>query len=143
MEIRKMTSGDYDGVCELWPGTYRLGRSSLDDSREGIEKYLRRIPHTCFVACRNNRIIGAVLSGHDGRRGYLYHMAVAETEQNQGIGSALLETALEEEGIHKAALVVFSDSGNENRFWEKRGFTLRQDRIYRNREIKTSVRFDT
>ena len=141
MEIRTMTIQDYDSVHRLWLNTPGMGLNNLDDSREGIGKYLARNPNTCFVAVEDNRIVGVIISGHDGRRGYIYHTAVAVAERKHGIGSALLNAtlaALEEEGISKVALVVFSYNETGNNFWEKRGFTLRDDLICRNRVIRCS-----
>lgn len=146
MKIRTMTIDDYDKVYELWINTPGMELNDLDDSKDGIEKYLKRNPKTCFVAVKENSIVGVIISGHDGRRGYIYHTAVAVSEQKQGIGSALVNaafTALEKEGINKVALVVFSRNDTGNHFWEKCGFTKRNDLIYRNRQIKNLVRIDT
>lgn len=146
MEIRKMTAEDYDGVYRLWLDTPGMGLNNLDDSREGIERYLRRNPETCFVAQKEGRIVGAIMSGHDGRRGYIYHTAVAIPERRQGIGSALLAAAfgaLEREGINKVALVVFERNQDGNRFWEANGFTSRGDLVYRNKNIREFIRNDT
>jgi ribosomal protein S18 acetylase RimI-like enzyme len=146
MEIRTMSVHDYEGVWQLWLGTPGLGLNNLDDSREGIERYLARNPTTCFVAVEESRIVGVILSGHDGRRGYIYHTAVAAAERRRGIGGALLDAALaalEGEGIAKAALVVFSRNALGGRFWEKRGFTVRDDLIYRNKALKTALQIDT
>ena len=146
MEIRKMTADDYDGVYRLWLDTPGMGLNNLDDSREGIERYLRRNPGTCFVAQKEGRIVGAIMSGHDGRRGYIYHTAVAVPERRQGIGSALLAAAfdaLEREGIKKVALVVFGRNRDGNRFWEANGFTSREDLVYRNKNIREFIRNDT
>jgi len=110
MLIRKMTIDDYDSVYDLWLNTPGIGLNDLDDSRKGIEKYLRRNPETCFVAEKDNKIIGAILCGNDGRRGYIHHTTVAEAERKNGVGTALVEAAinaLEREGINKVALVVF------------------------------------
>lgn len=146
MKIRTMTIDDYDKVYELWINTPGMGLNDLDDSRDGMEKYLKRNPKTCFAAVKENSIVGVIISGHDGRRGYIYHTAVAVSERKQGIGSALVNaafTALEKEGINKVALVVFSRNDTGNHFWEKCGFTKRNDLIYRNRQIKNLVRIDT
>ena len=134
MEIRNMTINDYDEVYNLWINTPGMGLNNIDDSRDGIERYLKRNPETCL------------LSGHDGRRGYIHHTAVAVTERRQGIGKALLNrvlNALEKEGINKVALVAFSKNEIGNRFWEKNGFIVRDDLVYRNKEIKEMVRIDT
>jgi len=146
MEIRKMSIQDYDGVYQLWLNTSGMGLNNLDDSREGIEKYLSRNPNTCFVAIKDDEIIGVIIGGHDGRRGYIYHLAVAANERQQGVASTLVKftvVALAEEGISKVALVVFANNELGNGFWEKQGFTLRNDLIYRNKAIKTVIRIDT
>ena len=107
---------------------------------------MRRNPETCFVAEKDNRIIGVILCGNDGRRGYIYHTAVLVTERKRGVGTALVDAAvkaLKNEGINKAALVVFSKNELGNSFWEKRGFITREDLIYRNRSINELTRIDT
>ena len=146
MKIRLMNQADYDGVYDLWINTPGMGLNKTDDSREGIEKYLRRNPDTCFVAEEGSRIIGVIMSGHDGRRGFIHHTAVKPSGRNRGIGSALVEhamTSLKNEGINKVALVVFNKNEIGNSFWEKRGFTSREDLIYRNKNINDLERIDT
>ena len=141
-----MTLDDYDAVYELWRSTPGMGLNTTDDSREGIGAYLNRNPTTCFVAQEGDRIVGVILSGHDGRRGFIHHTAVSGERQKNGIGSALVERAmqaLELEGIHKVALVVISRNEKGNAFWEKRGFTHRDDLVYRNRSITELTRIDT
>lgn len=146
MQIRKMMIEDYEGVYKLWMSTSGMGLNNLDDSKEGIEKYLLRNPNTCFVAEDGDTIVGVIISGHDGRRGYIYHTAVADDKRNQGIGGALLQSALvalEKEKINKVALVVFAHNEIGNEFWEKRGFSKRTDLTYRNKAIKEMSRIDT
>ncbi len=146
MEIRKMTSEDYDRVYALWLSTPGMGLNTTDDSRAGIEKYLARNPATCFVAEEGGEIIGVILAGHDGRRGFIHHTAVKLDARNRGIGSGLVDRAmraLEAEGIQKVALVVFTRNEIGNGFWEKRGFTRREDLTYRNRAIRALTRIDT
>lgn len=146
MQIRKMTIEDYEGVYKLWMSTKGMGLNNLDDSKDGIEKYLLRNPTTCFVAVDGDVIVGVIISGHDGRRGYIYHTAVADDKRNQGIGGDLLQSvleALEKEKISKVALVVFEHNEIGNEFWEKRGFSKRTDLIYRNKTIKEMSRIDT
>jgi len=146
MTIRTMTTSDYDPVYRLWRNTPGMGLNATDDSRAGIERYLRRNPSTCFVAEDGEEIVGAILAGHDGRRGFIYHTAVAIPFRGRGIGKALVDramTALEQEGINKAALVVFSKNESGNDFWEKLGFSVRDDLNYRNKNIKSLDRIDT
>lgn len=100
------------------------------DEREHIESYLARNPTMSFVATENGKIIGAVLCGHDGRRGYLHHLAVAETHQKKGIGKKLTERCLESLrniGIQKCHLFVYHTNTNGKVFWEKIGWSMRSD----------------
>lgn len=138
MEIRKMIINDYEGVYQLWINTPGMGMRSVDDSKEGIAKYLNRNPETCFVAESQNKIIGVILSGHDGRRGYIHHTAVNDTVRKQGIGTALVNTAIEalkKQGINKVALMVFRTNNLGNSFWESQGFEDRNDLVYRNKSL--------
>jgi len=146
MKIRNMRLDDYDNVYALWLSCPGMRLNDLDDSREGIAKYLARNPDTCFVAEERGEIVGAILTGHDGRRGYISHTAVSPAHQRQGIGRQLVEAALEaleQEGIHKVCLVAFADNEQGNAFWKKMGFTQRPDLIYRNRALVDMVRIDT
>ena len=144
--IRTMEFQDYDRVYDLWINTPGMGLNTVDDSREGIQRYLRRNPQTCFVAEEDGKIIGAVMAGHDGRRGFIYHTAVRSEYQGRGIGKSLVERAmdgLEQEGIHKTVRVVFKRNVSGNGFWEKIGFESRDDLVYRNRAIHEIERMDT
>lgn len=146
MIIRKMKLSDYETVYSLWLSCKGMGLNDLDDSRTGIEKFLKRNPETCFVAEINDKLIGVIMAGNDGRRGYIYHTAVHPDFRNQGIARTLVETvmkALKECGISKVALVVFERNQSGNDFWEKLGFTVRDDLVYRNRSIVEMVRIDT
>ena len=94
MTIRKMILQDYDGVYALWMSCKNMGFNDVDDSRAGIEKFLRRNPDTSFVAEENGAIIGVILGGQDGRRGYIYHLSVAEGHRRQGVGALLTDRCL-------------------------------------------------
>ena len=146
MIIRRMNIDDYDAVYALWLSCPGMGLNDIDDSRAGIGKYLKRNPNTCFVAVEDGRVVGAILAGHDGRRGYISHTAVAPNHQRRGIGAKLVEAALDgfkAEGIAKVALVAFARNESGNAFWERQGFTVREDLIYRNRALAEIVRMDT
>jgi ribosomal protein S18 acetylase RimI-like enzyme len=121
---------DYDEVYQLWKATPGMGLRSLDDSKEGIAKFISRNPSTNFVAVENGSIIGTVLSGHDGRRGFLYHTCVKASCQRRSIGRKLVEkviAAMQQEGIMKLSLVCFSDNENGNQFWESLGWINREE----------------
>lgn len=146
MKIRVMEISDYEKVYALWMSCKNMGFNNLDDSKEGIEKFLKRNPDTSFVAVENDAVVGIVLAGHDGRRGYVYHMSVAENYRKQGVGTQLMshcEDALKREGINKAALLVFNRNEAGNAFWEKQGFTVREDVAYRNKALAEIIRIDT
>ena len=136
--IRPMIIEDYDNVYRLWTLTKGMGLNNLDDTKTGINIFLQRNPNTCFVATFHNEIIGTIISGHDGRRGYIYHTAVSEKFRKKGIGQKLVTSslsALKTEGINKVALVIFSKNKLGNLFWEKIGFRKREDLIYRDKTI--------
>lgn len=146
MNIRIMTADDYSAVYELWRSCTGIGLNHIDDSKEGITKFLARNPETCFVAESESKITGVILAGNDGRRGYIYHLAVTPEYRKQGIASKLLSAALQslkKIGINKAALVVFGKNKSGNDFWEKMGFTKREDLIYRNKALSEFSRIDT
>jgi N-acetylglutamate synthase len=136
MEIRLMRPPDYASVYKLWQDTEGMGLNSTDDTEDAIRRYLARNPGTSFVAEKNYEIIGALLCGTDGRRGYIYHAAVHREYRNLGAGRAMLQAAMQAlaaEGISKAALVVFASNASGNRFWEQNGFAARTDLVYRNK----------
>ena len=144
--IRTMTLSDYDSVYQLWHSTPGMGLNTIDDSREGIEKYLKRNPTTSFVAEQDGRIVGVIMAGHDGRRGYIYHTAVLPEYRGHGIAGQLVNhamAALEKEGISKAALVAFKSNDIGNGFWEHIGFTEREDLVYRNKNTRALEKIDT
>ena len=145
MRIRVMTIDDYEQVYSLWLQTPHMGLNNLDDTRESLTRYLARNPETSFVAEDEDRIIGVILGGHDGRRGFIYHAAVDKSTQRHGIGAALVDAvmeALKQEGINKVALVAYRDNQDGNAFWEKQGFATRTDLNYRNKEINEAKRID-
>ena len=107
--IKTMTINDYEELFTMWQMTPNMGLRSLDDSREGIAFFLRRNPSTSFVAHEDGKLVGAILAGHDGRRGYIYHTVVLPEYRGRGIASALVDAAvkvLQEEGITRVCLNV-------------------------------------
>lgn len=146
VKIRAMSISDYDGVYHLWMNTPGMGLNTTDDSRDGIEKYLKRNATSSFVAECDGKIIGVIMAGHDGRRGYIHHTAVLPAYRGRGIGKRLVDcamSALEKEGINKVALVAFKKNEIGNGFWEKIGFADRDDLVYRNKNIHALNRIDT
>jgi ribosomal protein S18 acetylase RimI-like enzyme len=124
---------DYNQVYKLWSGIKGFGIRSLDDSREGIEIFLKRNPHTSVVAEDNGKIIGSILCGHDGRRGSMYHVCVDQTYRKLGVGHQMVLEALNrlrDEGINKVSLIAFGANAAGNEFWNKIGWSYRDDLNY-------------
>lgn len=123
--IRPMQIDDYQQVAELWRNTPGMGMSEIDDSEQGIAAFLAYNPSLNFVALFGQIIVGVIMCGYDGRRATLYHMAVAQNQQGQGIGSALLqqlEQQLVANNISRGRLLVFADNQLGNCFWIKKGW---------------------
>ena len=141
---RQVTIDDYDQLFELWNSTEQSRRAlnPVDDSREGIERYLKRNPNTCFAAVQDGRIIGVILTGHDGRRGIIHHMCVHPEFRRMNIAAhlvSLAEEALKKEGIQKVFGLVFTDNEAGNLFWEKQGYFLRTNLNYRNKSLNIEI----
>ena len=139
-----VTIDDYDAIYELWISTEQSKRAlnPVDDTREGIERYLKRNPNTCFAAVKDGKIIGVILTGHDGRRAIIHHMCVHKDYRRMGIAAhlvSLAENALKEEGIQKIFGLVFKDNDPANAFWEAQGYTLRTNLNYRNKSLNDGV----
>ena len=131
--IRTMTMEDYEGVYALGTKIRGFGLRSVDDSREGIERFLRRNPTTSVVAVEDGKVVGSILCGHDGRRGCLYHVCVDEGYRRRGIGKAMVVKAMEElekEEINKVCLIAFTRNDIGNAFWNTIGWTKRLDLNY-------------
>ena len=120
---------DYDEVVALWQKSEGVGLSSADSPRS-ITAYLTRNPGLSFVARDGEIIVGAVLCGHDGRRGYIHHLAVQKNHRRHGIGRTLAKqclATLREEGIQKCHLFIFHENESGITFWQNLGWTFRQD----------------
>ena len=144
IEYRLMNIEDYKQAYDLWI-LCGNGLNNKDDSREGIDKYLKRNPSTSFVAVCEEKVVGVILCGHDGRRGIIQHACVSPEYRRFGIGSKLVDLALEAlkaEGINKVLLVAFKKNEGGNKFWESQGFTLREDLNYRNKALSEMIRID-
>ena len=133
LEIRTMTIEDYEGVYSLWTRIKGFAMRSIDDSKEGVLRFLDRNPNTSVVALKDGRIVGSILCGHDGRRGCLYHVCVDCGHRNQGIGSQMVRyamEALEKEKISNVSLIAYTKNDIGNAFWKKIGWTNRSDLNY-------------
>jgi ribosomal protein S18 acetylase RimI-like enzyme len=128
--IRPMTAADLGAVRELWQATPGVGMSP-SDSVEGLTRFLTRNPGLSRVAVSGSgRLVGAVLCGHDGVRGFIRHLAVAADSRDQGIGRELVERCLEDLralGLHKCTIFVFAENPRGRGFWEHTGWIGRPD----------------
>lgn len=132
-DIRVMTIADYEEVYALWQSIHGFGIRSIDDSKEGVERFLKRNPSTSVVAVSEGKIIGAILCGHDGRTGTFYHVCVQEEYRKQGIGKSMAVAcmrALKDEDINKVMLVAFTSNSLGNQFWKGAGWKYREDLNY-------------
>ena len=133
MIIREMKIEDYDNVFALWKTIKGFGIRSVDDSKEGIERFLKWNPGLSVVAEEEGKIIGAILCGSDGRRGCLYHVCVHKDYRRQGIGKTMVIWCMEklkELQINKVSLIAFTQNDIGNAFWKEIGWTKREDLNY-------------
>lgn len=133
MTIRPMTKEDYARVKDLWMSIRGFAIRSIDDSREGVERFIDRNPGLSVVAEEEGEIVGAILCGHDGRRGCLYHVCVREGWRRRGIGKSMVVhcmEALRRERINKVSLIAFTVNDVGNAFWNEIGWMRRMDLNY-------------
>lgn len=133
MNIREMKIEDYDNVFDLWMTIKGFGIRSVDDSKEGIERFLKWNPGLSVVAEEHGKIVGAILCGSDGRRGCLYHVCVHKDYRRQGIGKSMVVQcmeALKKLQINKVSLIAFTQNDIGNAFWKEIGWTKREDLNY-------------
>ena len=131
--IRAMQIEDYEQVYALWLTISGFAIRSVDDSKEGVERFLQRNPGISVVAEEDGKIVGAILCGHDGRRGCLYHVCVDEAYRRHGIGKDMVVyamKALQDEKINKVSLIAFTQNDIGNAFWNTIGWTERLDLNY-------------
>lgn len=131
MTIRAFTEQDYDAATALWAESDGVGLSEAD-SRDAVTAYLARNPGCSFVAYDRDTLVAAALCGHDGRRGYLYHLAVRPAYRRRGIGGAVCRrcvAALRGAGITKCHLFVFAANHTAQAFWRNCRWTKREDLI--------------
>jgi len=146
MNIRMMKIDDYASVYGLWRLTPGMGLNDVDDSQQGIKRMLQRNPTLSFVAEDDNQIVGVIIAGQDGRRGYLYHTAVHQDYRYRGIGVGLVTSVLDEMKkmeVTKVGLFIFQNNDIGNNFWEKMGFNVREDLYYRDWALTELERIDT
>ncbi len=128
---------DYGAAYSLWEKAEGIGLSQAD-SRENIARFLERNPGTSFVATAEGRLVGAVLCGNDGRRGFLHHLAVSPDQRRSGIGRALVDrclAALAAAGMRKCHIFVLADNGEGQRFWERVGWEKRTTLVVMSHDV--------
>ena len=129
MQIRPMTINDYDEVFAMWQITTKRALSKADE-RDQIERYLLRNAGMSQVAVVDGKIVGTVLAGHDGRRGFVHHMAVLPDYRRRHIGHRLAEKAIEmisRDGIDKTHIFCYQNNETGQNFWKDFGFEKRDD----------------
>ena len=129
MIIREMTIDDYDEVYEMWQITTKRALSKADE-KDQMERYLKHNAGMSQVAVVDGKIVGTVLAGHDGRRGFIHHMAVLPEFRRKKIGHALAQTAIQqirEQGIDKTHIFCYQNNETGQSFWRDFGFEKRED----------------
>ncbi len=136
--ISPLTLDVYENVMTLWKESEGIGLSGAD-SKESLRFYLERNPKLSLVAMdENGMLVGAILCGHDGRRGYIHHLAVRSDCRRQGIGRKLVEEVLSRlraQGIQKCHLFIFNDNVSAIAFWKSLGWIPRTDISIISKEI--------
>jgi len=128
-EICEMSIEDYSSIYELWENSEGVGLSDSDAKNE-IEKFLIRNPGLSFTTWESSKLTGAILCGHDGRRGYIHHLAVREAHRRSGVGKALVDRCIHELkqlGIAKCHLFVFTSNEVGLAFWENLEWIAREE----------------
>ena len=133
VRMEPMTIADYDEVRALWMTISGFGIRTLDDSREDIERFIRRNPTTSVVAKVDGHIVGSILCGSDGRQGALYHVCVAKPWRRRKIGTLMVAYCMRElsrMGINKVSLIAFRRNDVGNAFWRNIGWTQADANYY-------------
>lgn len=133
VNLRVMQMEDYEAIYDLWMTIDGFGIRSIDDSKEGVARFIKRNPTTSVVAEVDGKLVGAILCGHDGRRGCMYHVCVHQDYRKHGIGKAMVVfcmKALQAEEINKVSLIAFKSNAVGNQFWKGAGWTFREDLNY-------------
>jgi ribosomal protein S18 acetylase RimI-like enzyme len=137
VRIDEMTIEDYEQVRSLWEGSEGIKLSEVD-SRDAIARFLEHNPGLCYVARDNDDIVGVVLCGHDGRRGYIDQLAVHESHRRRGIGRALVSRCvynLMRMGIRKWHLFVLEDNEEAIAFWNRLGWAQRVELVTMSHDV--------
>ena len=137
VEIRIMQKNDYEGAITLWRSLPGLGLSGAD-KEDQIHRFLEMNPDRCFVAVDQDAIIGTVLGGNDGRRGYIYHLAVDTAYQRSGLGRELVKrclSALKNTGLQKCHIFVIAENEEGKKFWDRIGWVRRDDILVMSKDL--------
>lgn len=135
---RPLAPSDVDACLELWSRTPGVGLSAADDP-DSLTRFIERNAGFCWCSATEDRIVGTILCGSDGRRGYVYHLAVDEEVRRNGAGSRLVDVAMQSlrsAGIEKCHAMVFASNDLGRSFWEQSGWQLRDDLVVFSRNIE-------
>jgi len=117
---------DYDEMYALWQSIPGIGLNKADE-RENIRAYLLHNREQSFTCRLNGKIIGTIMCGNDGRRSFIYHLAVSPECRRQGIATELVRLAInrqKELNIDKCAIFILNDNALGKKFWTDMGFSI-------------------
>ncbi len=133
-----MVPDDYEAAYDLWSRVPGMNLQSLDNSYDGIVRFIRKNPETNFVAVEDERIVGTILGGTDGRKGFIYHTAVDPACQRRKIASYLIDRVcanFKQQKITKIGLFIVAENDGGKTFWRKKGWSFRPDILYLDRDL--------
>ena len=144
LEIRPMTADDYDAALNLWQRCTGMGLSAADE-REPLSRFLEQNSGLSFVAFNNEHLVATCLCGTDGRRGFLYHLAVDPTLRRLGLGGQLVARVFAElarRGIEKCHIMVYAENTEGLAFWDRTGWVRRGEIVLMSKDVTGSDQED-
>lgn len=137
ISIHEMSVNHVDAALDLWQHIQGMGLSSADEP-QALARFLQQNPGLSYIAEDDGRLVGTCLCGSDGRRGYLYHLAVTPEWRRQKLGSQLVDrvfAALRQQEIHKCHIMVYGTNETGLKFWQQDGWVRRPEIVLMSKDV--------